>query len=115
MRVLALLQGLTGLTFGTPTTMATGTGFGLGGSVTATTTSISIASSLPSFTNLASSVPPMSAATGLSFDPAKASTTAATGFPIATTTAGGFSFGVGTAKPMAGTHYFLMQCEFVFL
>ncbi|XP_012542406.1 nuclear pore glycoprotein p62 [Monomorium pharaonis] len=89
---------LTSLTFGTPTTMPTGTGFGLGGSVTATTTSISIASSLPSFTNLANSGTPMPAASaGLS------STTVATGFPIATTTAGGFTFGVGTPKPMTGS------------
>ncbi|XP_011873459.1 PREDICTED: nuclear pore glycoprotein p62 [Vollenhovia emeryi] len=89
--------GLTGLTFGTPpTTMAPpGTGFGLGGGVTATTTSISTASSLPSFTNLASS------GTGLAFDPAKVSTTAATGYPIATTTAGGFTF--GATKPLAGS------------
>ncbi|XP_018339845.1 PREDICTED: nuclear pore glycoprotein p62, partial [Trachymyrmex septentrionalis] len=95
--------GLTGLTFGTPTTMATGTGFGLGGAITATTTSISTASSLPSFTNLASSGTPMPAPTGLSFDATKVSTTPATGFPIATTTMGGFNFGVGTAKPMTGS------------
>ncbi|XP_011642019.2 nuclear pore glycoprotein p62 [Pogonomyrmex barbatus] len=95
--------GLTGLTFGTPTTMATGTGFGLGGGITATTTSISIASSLPSFTNLASSTMPMSTATGLSFDATKAPTTAATGFSLATTTTG-FPFGVvGTSKPAAGS------------
>ncbi|XP_011698288.1 PREDICTED: nuclear pore glycoprotein p62 [Wasmannia auropunctata] len=98
--------GLTSLTFGTPTTLATaGTGFGLGGGMTATTTSISTVSSLPSFTNLASSgTPPMPVATGLTFDPAKASTTVvSTGFPIATTTTGGFSFGVGAAKPMTGS------------
>ncbi|XP_011156207.1 nuclear pore glycoprotein p62 [Solenopsis invicta] len=95
---------LTGLTFGTPTTMATGAGFGLGGGITATTTSISTASSLPSFTNLASSGTTMSAATGLSFDPTKASTSATTGFPIMTTTAApGFSFGVGASKPMTGS------------
>ncbi|KAG5311388.1 NUP62 protein, partial [Pseudoatta argentina] len=91
--------GLTGLTFGTPSTMAIGTGFGLGGGITATTTSISTASSLPSFTNLASSGTLMSAPTGLSFDATKVSTTPATGFSIATTTTGGFNF-VGTAKPM---------------
>ncbi|KYN04394.1 PREDICTED: nuclear pore glycoprotein p62 [Cyphomyrmex costatus] len=98
--------GLTGLTFGTPTTMVTGTGFGLGGGITATTTSISTASSLPSFTNLASSGSggtPMSAATGLSFDAAKVSPAPATGFPIVTTTTGSFNFGVGTAKPMTGS------------
>ncbi|XP_018370015.1 PREDICTED: nuclear pore glycoprotein p62 isoform X2 [Trachymyrmex cornetzi] len=95
--------GLTGLTFGTPTTMATGTGFGLGGGITATTTSISTVSSLPSFTNLASSGTPIPAPTGLSFDATKVSTTPATGFPIATTTTGGFNFGVGTAKPMTGS------------
>ncbi|KYQ49590.1 Nuclear pore glycoprotein p62, partial [Trachymyrmex zeteki] len=94
--------GLTGLTFGTPTTMATGTGFGLGGGITATTTSISTASSLPSFTNLASSGTPMPAATGLSFDAVKVSAVPATGFPIATTTTGSFNFG-GTSKPMTGS------------
>ncbi|GAB1863782.1 NUP62 protein [Camponotus japonicus] len=87
--------GITGLTFGTPTTMVTGIGFGLGGS--ATTTSISTVSSLPSFTNLTSSATPMSVPSGLSFDAAKTSTTAAPGFPLATTTTGGLSF--GTSKP----------------
>ncbi|XP_012056290.1 PREDICTED: nuclear pore glycoprotein p62 [Atta cephalotes] len=95
--------GLTGLTFGTPTTMTTGTSFGLGGGITATTTSISTASSLPSFTNLASSGTPLPAPTGLSFDATKVSTTPATGFPIATTTTGGFNFGVGSAKSMTGS------------
>ncbi|CAL1680549.1 unnamed protein product [Lasius platythorax] len=92
--------GITGLTFGTPTTMVTGTGFGLGGGITATTTSISTVSSLPSFTNLTSSTTPMPAPSGLSFDPAKTSTTATTGFPLATATPGGLGF--GTAKPMTG-------------
>lgn len=87
--------GITGLTFGTPTTMVAGTGFGLGGSVT--TTSISTVSSLPSFTNLTSSATPMSVPSGLSFDTVKTSTTATTGFPLATTTTGGLSF--GTSKP----------------
>ncbi|XP_018311765.1 nuclear pore glycoprotein p62 isoform X2 [Mycetomoellerius zeteki] len=82
--------------------MATGTGFGLGGGITATTTSISTASSLPSFTNLASSGTPMPAATGLSFDAVKVSAVPATGFPIATTTTGSFNFG-GTSKPMTGS------------
>ncbi|XP_012216377.1 nuclear pore glycoprotein p62 [Linepithema humile] len=94
--------GLTGLTFGTPTTMAAGTGFGLGGSMTATTTSISIASSLPSFTNLTNSTTPMPTASGLSFDPTKVSTPTTTGFSLATTTTPGFSFGVGMSKPMTG-------------
>lgn len=91
--------GITGLTFGTPT-MVTGTGFGLGGGITATTTSISTVSSLPSFTNLTSSTTPMSAPSGLSFDAAKTSTTAATGFSLATTTTGGLGFGI--SKPMTG-------------
>ncbi|XP_024874330.1 nuclear pore glycoprotein p62 [Temnothorax curvispinosus] len=96
--------GLTGLTFGSPNTMIPGTGFGLGGGsgVTATTTSISTATSLPSFTNLTSSGTPMSATTGLSFDPTKAAVTPSTGFPIATTAAPGFA-GFGASKPMAGT------------
>lgn len=90
------LSGITqGLTFGTPTTMITGTGFGLGGSVT--TPPISTVSSLPSFTNLTSSATPLSVPSGLSFDAAKTSTIATTGFSLATTTAGGLSF--GTSKP----------------
>ncbi|XP_029660411.1 nuclear pore glycoprotein p62 [Formica exsecta] len=93
--------GITGLAFGTPNTMVPGTGFGLGSGITATTTSISTVTSLPSFTNLTSSTTPISAPSGLSFDAAKTSTTAATGFSLATTTTGGLSF--GASKPMTGS------------
>ncbi|EFN77218.1 nuclear pore glycoprotein p62 [Harpegnathos saltator] len=96
--------GITGLTFGASTTMTPGTGFGLGSNtITATTTPLSSAPNLPNFA-LASSVT-STPGSGLSFDPTKASTTTtvATGFPLATTTASGFSFGVPTAKPLTGS------------
>ncbi|RLU27354.1 hypothetical protein DMN91_001155 [Ooceraea biroi] len=87
------MAGPTGLTFGTPNAMVTGTGFGLGSTV-ATTTSAPVASSF----NLTSSTAPTAATAGLSFDASKAgaTTTATTGFALAPTTTGGFSFGVGT-------------------
>ncbi|KAL0122552.1 hypothetical protein PUN28_007332 [Cardiocondyla obscurior] len=87
------MTGTTGLTFGTPNTMATGTGFGLNSTITTTS-----APSIPNF-SLPSSTTATSAAPGLSFDASKiGSTTTAstTGFPLATTTAGGFNFGTPT-------------------
>lgn len=98
-------KGITGLTFGVPTT-ATGIGFSLG-SNTATTPSLSTPpSNLPNFA-LTSSMTPTPGVSGLSFDPAKASVTTAiaTGFSPATTTAGGFSFGVPAAKPLTGMDF----------
>ncbi|XP_014484305.1 PREDICTED: nuclear pore glycoprotein p62 [Dinoponera quadriceps] len=95
--------GITGLTFGTPTTMTSGTTFGLSSNTIATTTALSATPNLPNFA-LTSNVTPTSGVS-LSFDPAKVSTTTttATGFPLATTTAGGFSFGVPAAKPLTGS------------
>jgi len=79
------------LTFGTPNAMATG--FGLGSTIAATT-SVPVVSSF----NLTNSIAPAAATQGLSFDASKTgtTTTASTGFPLATTTAAGFSFGTST-------------------
>ncbi|XP_020295283.1 nuclear pore glycoprotein p62 [Pseudomyrmex gracilis] len=95
--------GITGLSFGTPT-MATGTGFSLGSALTTTTTSISTASSLQSFTNLTSSVTPVSAP-GLAFSAGTASVTSAnTSFSLTPATTGGFAFGgASTSKPVTGS------------
>lgn len=86
--------GPTGLTFGTPNAMSTGTGFGLSNTIATTST----AANVPSFSLPSSTVPSMTP--GLSFDASKTgyntTTTATTGFPLATTTAG-FNFGVGTS------------------
>lgn len=88
------------MTFGTPNVMAPGTGFGLGSTITTTTPP---AVSVPNF-NLPSGTVQASTTPGLSFDASKPGTTtpATTGFALATTTAGGFSFGGGTTTTTTG-------------
>lgn len=84
--------------------MTSGTGFNLVGNTIPTTT-VSMTPSVPSF-SLTNNPMGSPATPGLSFDAIKTPVTtamAATGFSIATTTAGGgFSFGTPTTKPMTG-------------